>query len=333
VLKEMIDFRTAIRSIKQGKIDPLYHLKGNDLFLQDLFINEVELALGKQGGYEKKVLSVADMGGQEILSWLTSVDMFTSVKLSIFRDPQLLKGNQRKEFLEYLSNPVRTHCLITVDPGDQRKTAMYRELEDHAATINVNTPRESELLKWVNYIANEHHLELTSEVKERLITLTGDSLAHMNNELEKLGLLLGEKGPVTLESLKDFSTWQRSFVQDDFLIAVGTRDSSRAIQTGLRLLSQADSILMLIFPLFQLYQELLYLKMRKAGTFKSYRGFIALSGTVRNRLPDFVKAYHQDELVLAIHQLHEIDRRTKQSQSSAPSELSHFVAHVVQRSE
>jgi len=329
----MTDLSTVVRQLKQGEVRSLYHLKGNDEFLQEFFLQELESALRKKGPFEKKVLSVTDQGGQEVLSWLTTVDMFIPVKVSVFRDPQQLKGNQRKEFLSYLAHPVTGNCLITVDPGDRRRTAMSKSLEQHSMIINVSTPNEAGLYKWVNYLARELKLDLAPAVRDRLITLAGDSLAHLHNEMEKLALLFDDKGTVTLDTIKDFSTWQRSFEVDDFLKAVGNRNAGRALQTGLRLMDQADSILMLLFPLFRLFQELVYLKMTNQGTFQSQRGFIPLSADIRKCLPAFANSYQFNELVLAIQQLHEIDRRTKSTQSSAPSELSQFIARIVAKSE
>ncbi|MFQ6613436.1 MAG: hypothetical protein ACE5D1_01210, partial [Fidelibacterota bacterium] len=161
----------------------------------------------------------------------------------------------------------------------------------------------------------------------------GDSLAHLRNEIEKLALVIDGKDRITMAMMKDFSTWQRSFVLDDFLKAVGNRDAERALQTGLQLMDQADSILALVFPLFTMFQELVYRKMARRGTFQTYRGFIPLSVDIRKRLPNFAESYQFDELVLAVQQLHEIDRRTKSTQSSALSELSQFVTRIVARNE
>jgi len=325
----MTDFSAAIREVQKGSIAPLYVLKGNDGFLQDFFINTVEESLKKIGTYEKRILSVADSGGPEILAWLTSVDMFVPTKFSVFRDPQLLKGNARKEFVEYIKRPSENNYMIIVNPGDQRPTAMHRELEKSGETVNVYTPKERGLRQWLNYIAKEQNLDLAPEVKEHFLNLAGDSLSHLNNELEKLGLLLGNQGLVTLDSIRGFSTWQRSFDQDDFLLAIGSRDIQKSLLTGERLLAQSGSMITLVFPLFQLFQEFLYIKMTKPGTFNSRRGFIPLSGVVRRQLSKFATAYQFDELSGAIRQLHEIDRRNKQSQRSAHAELFQFIARVV----
>lgn len=329
----MIDIATAIRQIKEGQLKPLYHLKGNDDFLQELFVRELETTLKKKGPFEKKILLVADQGGAEVLSWLTTMDMFVPVKVSVFRDPQRLKGNQRKEFLSYLARPAPGNYLITIDPGNQRKTAMSRSLEQYSVVIDVTSPDESGLRKWVTYLAREHKLDLAPEVRDLFITLAGDSLAHLRNEIEKLALVIDGKDRITMAMMKDFSTWQRSFVLDDFLKAVGNRDAERALQTGLQLMDQADSILALVFPLFTMFQELVYRKMARRGTFQTYRGFIPLSVDIRKRLPNFAESYQFDELVLAVQQLHEIDRRTKSTQSSALSELSQFVTRIVARNE
>ncbi|RMF10160.1 MAG: DNA polymerase III subunit delta [Candidatus Neomarinimicrobiota bacterium] len=325
----ILDFATAIRQVKAGEIHPLYHCKGSDIFLQDFLVNEVVRVLQEKGKCEKKVLSVSDVGGGEVIAWITTTDLFTQYKVALLRDPQQLRGKERKEFLDYITRPIRSHVVFTFDAGDQKRTAMLKALEGAAVTVDVSTPDEVNLRKWVHYLAQERGLVLAGEVKDWLVARSGDSLPHIQNDLDKLALNFPPGKTITLQDLQNLSGWRRSFELDDFLRAVGRRNAHQALEVGMKLIQQADSILFLVFPLSTLFSELLYRHLDRQGTFQSQRGFIPLSFSIRKELPEYGKKYTVEEVLKAVQHLHEIDKRNKQTQYPALTELSQFVARVV----
>ena len=69
--------REAIREIKKIIINPVYFLNGNDHFLQNFFINELEKELFSDQSINKMLLLPDETGGKEIIDQVTTIDLFS----------------------------------------------------------------------------------------------------------------------------------------------------------------------------------------------------------------------------------------------------------------
>ena len=94
-IKEVLD------TIKTGTVNPIYFLKGNDQFLQSLFVKKVSETFFGEDPVDKTLMLPDDMKGKEIVDQLTTRDLFSSNKLFVLRNPQQLKGKLADDLLAY----------------------------------------------------------------------------------------------------------------------------------------------------------------------------------------------------------------------------------------
>ncbi|MEC8703689.1 MAG: hypothetical protein VXX38_04020, partial [Candidatus Neomarinimicrobiota bacterium] len=144
-----IDFNQAFVSLSNSNIKPVYFLVGNDQFLQDYFINELESCLFKNQPIDKAVLMADDIGSKEVVNKLNESDLFSSKKLFILRNPNSLRGKTREEFIDYCLNPNTQHYLVIVYEEFGLKNKFLKTLGTNHGVISVSTPFENEMVKWV----------------------------------------------------------------------------------------------------------------------------------------------------------------------------------------
>ena len=99
-----------MNSLKNGVVDPVYLLQGNDKYLQKFLSGKIADKYFESEKQNKILLIPDDMKGDEIIANLTTTDLFSSKKLFILLEPQKLKAGVRKEFLSYCDNPIRSNC-------------------------------------------------------------------------------------------------------------------------------------------------------------------------------------------------------------------------------
>ena len=116
----------------------------------------------------------------------------------------------------------------------------------------------------------------------------------------------------------------RSYKKFELFNYIGKRDIFSSIKLGRSLVSKDSSMLDLIRPLNELFQELLFIKIFK-GTNRPHNSFSLLSPSIRKNIPQYANNYTSKEIVLAIRKLANIDKQIKTSKIDDKSAITEFV--------
>ena len=81
---------------------------------------------------------------------------------------------------------------------------------------------------------------------------------------------------IEIEDLKQFSGWRRERGLWEFLLAYSSKNFEKSVEIGKSLIQGSNQLATLIIQLTNLYQEMLFVKMKKNGTFDSFSGYILL---------------------------------------------------------
>ena len=152
----MIELKSAIRSVQDNNIKPVYHLKGDDHFLQNFFIEKICDAIFKSDSINKSFLTPNEMTGKEIIDSILISDLFSTQKLFIIRDPQQIKGKPVRDLLDYCSNPISNNVLVLVNDNYLDKSSFTKSLTKFVDPINVSTPFPNDLNKWARFFLKEN---------------------------------------------------------------------------------------------------------------------------------------------------------------------------------
>ncbi len=321
-----IDIGQALKAVKSGTINPVYFLLGDDCFLEQTFIAEIESAFFQDAAVQKTVMIPDEMKNAEIVDRLSASDLFSSKQLFILRKPSSIKSKKIKdEMVEYVAKPHLEKCLIIIVDDWADKSALVTKLKKMVGTINISTPFESHLKKWIYHLFKNHGREqISQDVITALTEVAGDSLYHIANEIEKVCTAVDENEKVTPQDIYKFSGWKRGFQSWQFLTAVGERDLSRSVQIGQNLLMRSPSLTPLVNALANLFQEILYQKIG-SGTNSFVRGYTGLSPSITKKLPQFAQGYKRDEIERNLRLLGRIDEEIKTSSVSDEYALTRFL--------
>ena len=320
--------KDAIASLKNDIIYPIYLLRGNDHFLQNFFIEKLCEEYFGSSKIEKVLMLPDDMSGKEIVDRITTTDLFSTKKIFIIRDPQKIKGKASIDLANFCKNPAADCVTVFLNDDWAIKSSFFSKIEANVIQVDVQTPFANDLKKWTKFLIKKRGKTASSYVENTLIELAGDSLAHLDNEIEKICLIIGNRSAIKIEDVERFSGWERDRQRWEFLLALGEKKYSKAIFLGRNLITKSESMLSLIIPTTALFQEMLFHKMQN-GTFNTYRGYIPLPPSVKKRVSYFSRSFKMAEIEGALRILSEIDKRQKTTFSKDETELIQFIGNII----
>lgn len=304
----------ATGTVKSGKIEPVYFLNGDDFFLQHFFIDEVEKGLKKKKSKPERVYLVPEVDDHDaILRELDAVSLFPQPKLFVLQNPVRITGKNREELLSYCQSPNPDNCLVIIIDKYDPRGKLIKDLSRTVGRINTSAPFPEKMGSWVNYLLKEYNLTATDDAIDRLLELSGDSVYHLYNEMQKIALGVEQGSDIEEEDVVRYAGWKRSYFPWQFLDAVGTRNYVDALLIGKRLLEQGSDISSLVAFLTGLFQALLFSHMDDGNRNGKQLQVFWLSHQVRRRLPRYRKLYDRDRIHGVLRLLASADRRVKSS--------------------
>ena len=180
----------AIRRIRAGEIAPVYTLCGGEPFLEDYFISELKTSFFRETG--SKLHFSLDQDSPDLLfGELSSISLFEEKRIIIVREIKKLRTEGgRKELIQYIEFPTNNTVLVLISEEYDMKNSFLRQISDLSEFMDFRPPFKDEMKKWVRYILNSRHIQITESAIEEYIELYGDSIAHVINEAEKMSLML-----------------------------------------------------------------------------------------------------------------------------------------------
>ena len=318
-------FNNSIQLIKNKKIDSIYFLMGDDQFLQSFFINQLETELSKVASIDKIILSVEEYGSKEIISKINQSDLFSSRKIIILRSPNSLRGKTRDELLDYCFNPRSDKYLVLIQDEFSLKNKLIKGLASNSTAVSTSTPFDNELKMWVSFFFKENGFEnIPAKIIDDLISIFGESVFTIKNEIDKLCLGMAPDSDLNDVVLNEDIHIGRSYKKFELFNYIGRRDIFSSIKLGRSLVSKDSSMLDLIRPLNELFQELLFIKIFK-GTNRPHNSFSLLTPSIRKNIPQYANNFTSKEIVQAIRKLAYIDKQIKTSKIDDKSAITEFI--------
>ena len=325
----MIEYKEAVKSIK-NKISNLYILRGDDQYLQTLFIEKLYKEYSSLKNVEKKYLIPSEMSGKEIINELLSNDLFGTKKIFVVRDAQQFKANILKEFLECCIHNHSDNIIVVIIDDFLSKTSVSKQLIKIQPPINTQTPSKVNLFKSVNFFFKEHGKSANIDVANMLIDFAGDSIGHLKNEVDLICLSNVNESLIKIDNLQNLSKWDKERKRWEFIVAVSKNNLKKSLELSSRLFNQNESLIGLIYPLTSLFNEFLMAKL-KNGTNMNYNSYIPLPPSVKNNIKVLSKNFKSKVIVNALKLLIKIEKNQKTSKINDHTELTYFLFNVLEK--
>ena len=301
-MKKLNSLGKVIKDIHKNKINSSYFLYGDDIFMQDFFINEF-----------KKIKKNADnflyyLGYDQqdyIFNQLSNLSLFNNEKIIIIKNITRFSAKSKKELLDYLSKENSGNYIIFVKNNFDNKNKFIESLMQKCVTIDVRTPFDNKVKEWIRYITKKEEIPISDTEITDYINAYGSNISSIINYI-KIDFLSNHKNQT--QKNRTFYLWH---LQD----AIGKKELVKSLDIYESLLSNGNSINLILIYLYRLF-EYIY---NSIDNYKQIYSNFAVNKVIQSRMNTYSSKYSMNELENIILKLKSFDFLSKTSSTNIPN--------------
>lgn len=183
--KNTITYEEFKNQLEKDSLSPVYIISGNDEYLIEQTIQDIrKKAEVKHPGAEYISFYCDSTGMREILDNARSLGLFSSKKILVIKNCEMLQKADGDQLADYISSPGDGCYLIAV--FENLKKFKFKPGE---TIISVNIPSNSKnLILKVKKEAEKQGYKIKNDAIQRLIELVGENLIDLIGEIKKLAI-------------------------------------------------------------------------------------------------------------------------------------------------
>ena len=230
----MDDVKQLVAAIKKGDIKPIYFLMGEEAyyidkisdFIEDTVLDEAEK------GFNQMTLYGRDVSIDDIVGNAKRYPMMAERQVVIVKEAQDLSRTIEK-LLEYAENPQPSTVLVInykYKKLDKRK-ALYKAINKNGGLVFESKKLyENKVPEWIRRVLKGQGYDISPKAALMLVEFLGNDLGKIDNELNKLKIVLPKGTQITPEHIEENIGISKDFNNFELQKAVGSRNVVKACQ-------------------------------------------------------------------------------------------------------
>ncbi|MBR9915190.1 MAG: DNA polymerase III subunit delta [Algicola sp.] len=230
----MDEVKQIVADIKKGQLKPIYFLMGEEPYYIDAISDYIEthVLAEEEKGFNQMVLYGRDVSIDDIASNAKRFPMMAERQVVIVKEAQDL-SRQIEKLVSYAENPQPTTVLVIdykYKKIDKRK-ALYKALKKHGSVVFESKKLyENQVSDWIRRVLSGKNYSISPKAAQMLVEFLGTDLSKINNELEKLKIVLPEGTQITPEHIEQNIGISKDYNNFELRKAIGERDSLKAFK-------------------------------------------------------------------------------------------------------
>ncbi|MBT8254492.1 MAG: DNA polymerase III subunit delta [Flavobacteriaceae bacterium] len=229
----MEEVKRLVNDIKAGRIKPIYFLMGDEPYYIDRLSEYIErnLLSEEEKEFNLMVYYGRDVSVDEIVSAAKRYPMMAERQVLIIKEAQELSRSIEK-LLVYAEQPQPSTVLVInykYKKLDKRK-ALYKAIQKHGVVFESKKLYENQVADWIRRTMSGRNYSIAPKAAQMLVEFLGTDLSKINNELQKLELIIPEGSLITPELIEENIGISKDFNNFELRKAIGERNSVKAHQ-------------------------------------------------------------------------------------------------------
>ncbi len=247
------------RSLKEGRLAPVYLLVGCEGYLRDngaRALTEAALSGTLLREFNESSFSLTSGGAQEVIAAANQLPMMSTLRVVKITDFGKLREADEEALVRYISNPAESTVVIFNTEDLDKRKKLARALLEKCQVVDYPALKDGEARTWVKSRLRELKVTCDELALSEIIMLAGTDVQTLFSELDKLASAALPTGRITAQMVDDLigrsrelSNWELG----DHLIA---RNRKQALETLSRLLEGGAQPVMLIGAIAGNYHRL-----------------------------------------------------------------------------
>jgi DNA polymerase-3 subunit delta len=222
-----------INDIKAGNIKPIYFLMGEEPYYIDKLSDYIEqhLLTEEEKGFNQSVLYGRDVTVEDIVGTAKRYPMMAERQVVVIKEAQdLVKTIDLLE--SYAEHPMPSTVLVLCykyKTLDKRKK-LVKLIAKNGVLFESKKMYDNQGGVWVTRVLQGKGLTIEPKANAMLVEFLGNDLGKINNELEKLQLILPKGSVISPKHIEDNIGFSKDFNNFELLNALGSKNQLKAYQ-------------------------------------------------------------------------------------------------------
>ena len=287
----------AIKNIRQDNVSNAYFLYGNDIFMQDYFIEQFKK---KKNTSQSYLYYLGYDQSETIFNELSNVSLFDSNKIIIVKNINRFSNQAKKDLIAYLLKNDSNNHLILVRNDFDSKNKFIDSIIKNTIAIDVRTPFENKMIEWIRYFSKLEGINIGNNNIKNYIELYGSSISNVMNYI-KIDFLSENLNSVHIN--RQYHLW-------NFQDSIGKKELNQSINIFFLLLINGNNFNLILIYLFNFYYYMYFFD-TKANTQIGYNFLV--NKIIQSRMNVYFHKHKQSEIEKIMLQITELDFLSKNS--------------------
>jgi DNA polymerase-3 subunit delta len=166
----------------------------------------------------------------EVLDELRTLPFLAPKRVVVIKNADKFISDNRELLEDYFDNPSPTGILVLTVESWRNDTKLAKKLADVGCLITVKTLGQSELpMRVIRYAYDAHKKKMDRQAAELVVELTGDDLAMLYSEIDKLALYSEGRSQITFSDVEQLIGRNRLFNAFEVIESCLANDFDRAV--------------------------------------------------------------------------------------------------------
>ncbi|MDX1271063.1 DNA polymerase III subunit delta [Bizionia paragorgiae] len=229
----MDEVKQLVTDIKNKNLKPIYLLMGEEAYYIDKisdFIEDTVLA-EEEKGFNQMVLYGRDVTIDDIVGQAKRYPMMADKQVVIVKEAQDL-SRTIDNLLTYAKSPQLSTVLVLCykyKSVDKRK-AVYKAIKKSGVVYESKKLYENQVPDWIRRVLSAQGYTIDPKASQMLVEFLGTDLGKINNELEKLQIVLPKNSEITPVHIEENIGISKDYNNFELRKAVGSRNDAKAFK-------------------------------------------------------------------------------------------------------
>lgn len=231
------------KELKNGNLDSLYLLYGEELFLLETSLKKIKALFGeciKGINY----ISIDDTNISQLISDIETPAFGYEKKLIIARNTGILKkeGKRKNADLAKIKEKINDYLkenesmikesviLVFVEEEADTKQTLFKTIENLGTVCNFEYQKPIQIEKRMKAICNGYQVEIDNSNLRYFIECCGTNMQDLINEIRKLIEYAGAGGTIKKEDIDNLTIKKLESVIFDLTDSLGKKDTKTALE-------------------------------------------------------------------------------------------------------
>jgi DNA polymerase-3 subunit delta len=187
---------------------PVYLIVGADELKREYVMSRLTERMEKLGDldFNRDSFEGGQIAAEELVTACNTLPFMSEKRLVVVRNAEKLRKQAQEAIISYLENPNDTVVLALVAEKLAKNTRLYKAIAkvDKKAVVDCSPKSARELPGQVRQFAASRGVSITQAAAEKLISLIGESTVHLDGEIGKMAVALGQGSVIDVAEVETY---------------------------------------------------------------------------------------------------------------------------------